>query len=152
MKLVEALTVLREAARGPGGISRVALVCGFTPLHVETFLAAHLRVLDPANRFETESGLYDDALGNLDRLEGRGVDAAAVVLEWPDVDPRLGLRALWGWRPAGRADVVRGRPNSRVISRHLTEVFGDTCVLPCFGQVRLLTKDVFRQELPGRQR
>jgi hypothetical protein len=46
MKLAEALQIIQSAdARAPQ--LPIALVCGFTPLHLETFLRAHLRKFFP---------------------------------------------------------------------------------------------------------
>ena len=81
---------------------RVALACGFTPLHLETFIGACLRLALPARRIAFESGLYGSLLTNIERLGRTGCDAAVVVLEWADLDPRLGLRSLGGWGKAPR--------------------------------------------------
>ncbi|MGO9919369.1 MAG: HAD-IIIC family phosphatase [Isosphaeraceae bacterium] len=97
MKLIEALNILKSPL--PDGVSpwNVALVCGFTPAHLETFLAAQLRLLAVDRRPMIQSGVYGDCVGNLQRLVVSPPDAAAMVLEWPDLDPRLGLRHLGGW-------------------------------------------------------
>jgi FkbH-like protein len=87
---------------------RVFLACGFTPLHLQTFLTAYLRRACPDRRLLIETGLYGDLAGNLERLRQAGPEAGVVVLEWPDLDPRLGLRHLGGWRPADLPDIVAG--------------------------------------------
>jgi FkbH-like protein len=112
MKVVEALKIL-QAIPAESSPSNVSLVCGFMPLHLQTLLAAHLQQrLGPSWRIVVQTGLYGDALGNLDRLPAEGAGLAVVVLEWPDLDPRLGLRQLSGWKPADCRDVaanVEGR-------------------------------------------
>src|SRR5688500_4146006 len=106
MKLVEALKVV-NAARGddrPG--ETFWLVCGFTPLHLKTFLAAHLQTRTPARRVDLEIGLFGDLPGNVARAAREPGAGAAVVIEWADLDARLGLRAAGGWSPAALPDVV----------------------------------------------
>src|SRR5438046_2393082 len=107
MKLVEALNILRQTPPGDADSLNVALVCGCTPLHLQTFLAAHLQVLFPSHRVVVQTGLYDDTLGSLERLPKTQLDMAAVVLEWSDLDPRLGIRRLGGWGPNDLTDIVR---------------------------------------------
>ncbi len=106
MKLVEALKIVRAEGGVGGKPFSVALVCGCMGGHLQTFLAAHLRVLDPGRAVDVRTGLYGDCLGNLERLRAEPADAGALVLEWPDLDPRLGLRALGGWRPSDLPDIL----------------------------------------------
>lgn len=87
MKLSEALKVTQVPRNAPA--LPVALVCGLTPLHLETFLKAQLCLLFPDRTPELRTGLFGDLLGNFERL--KDVSAAAVVVEWSDLDPRLGL-------------------------------------------------------------
>jgi FkbH-like protein len=105
MKLSEALKI-SQTDPGPGAEKfRVYLACGFTPLHLATFLAAHLRLRVPSRDVEIQTGRYGDLTGTLARLRESSGDAAALVLEWSDLDPRLGLRSLGGWEPRVLADV-----------------------------------------------
>jgi len=90
-KLAEALKVIQSALSDAPRLE-VALLCGFTPLHLKTFLRAHLCKLFPGRSPNVQTGLFGDLIGNLQRVAG--VSAAAVVIEWPDLDPRLGLRRL----------------------------------------------------------
>ena len=106
MKLIDALErQKRPIAEGAQPLS-VFLACGFTPLHLETFLGAHLRSFYPARRVELHSGVFGDLAGNLERLQPEGHDALAVVIEWADLDPRLGLRTLGGWQVEKLPDIV----------------------------------------------
>jgi FkbH-like protein len=107
MKLVEALNLLRKTPPGDADSLNVALVCGCTPLHLQTFLAAHLQVLLPGRRVVMQTGMYGDTLGSLERLPKTQLDGAAVILEWSDLDPRLGIRRLGGWGPKDLTDIVR---------------------------------------------
>jgi FkbH-like protein len=106
MKLVEALELLAQPVSKEDLDFRVFLACGFTPLHLQTFLAAQLRIRLPRHRVGTSTGLFGDLIGNIERLEPSGVHALAVVVEWEDLDPRLGIRRLGGWRPSNLPDIA----------------------------------------------
>jgi FkbH-like protein len=99
MKLIEALNILRKAPSESAEKFVVSLVCGFTPLHLETLLAAQLQRLDPEHRIKIHTGLYGDFMGNLERAAESGPAAVALTMEWQDLDPRLGIRSLGGWLP-----------------------------------------------------
>ncbi len=103
---MDALERLKDPVAENARPLRVFLACGFTPLHLETFLAAHLRNLCPARRIEVNSGLFGDLAGNLERLDPGEHDALAVAIEWPDLDSRLGLRSLGGWQVEKLPDIV----------------------------------------------
>jgi FkbH-like protein len=107
VKLRDALTLVRAEPADPSDALHVALVCGCTPLHLLTFLHAHLRLRFPHRGIRIHPGTYGDALGTLRRLHGSAPEAVSVVLEWPDLDARLGIRRLGGWRPADLSDIVR---------------------------------------------
>lgn len=106
MNLIDALEHLNRPVAENVRPLRVFLACGFTPLHLETFLAAHLRSFYPNRRVELNSGLFGDLIGNLERLRPDETDALAVVVEWPDLDSRLGLRTLGGWQVDKLPDIV----------------------------------------------
>jgi FkbH-like protein len=106
MRLIEALQVV-NAARDRAGVRRFEIVCGFTPLHLATFLAAHLQLRVADERVQLAEGLFGDLLGNVRRAAAGGAQGAAVFLEWTDLDPRLGLRHAGDWAPAALPDIVR---------------------------------------------
>src|SRR5579871_2911563 len=106
MKLLEALEVLRNAPMVEAEALPVCLVCGFTPLHLQTLIAAHLQQRFPHRRVRIETGLYGDCLAGLKRVPALQREASIVVLEWADLDPRLGLRRLSGWSPADLPDIL----------------------------------------------
>jgi FkbH-like protein len=107
MKLVDALEILGRPLPADSSPFRVTLACGFTPLHLQTFLAAELRQAMPTRRVEVSLGQFDDLVGNIERARERSDDdAVVVVVEWPDLDPRLGLRRLGGWGLNELADIV----------------------------------------------
>ncbi len=106
MKFAEALKAARaEPPAGARPLS-VALTCGCTPETLQVFLTAHLRNAFPDRRVAVATGLYGDCVGNLDRLRRSAPDGVAVVVEWADFDPRLGLRRTGGWSPDGLPDIV----------------------------------------------
>src|ERR1700691_498216 len=105
MKLAEALKIVQSAPADSPRLE-VALLCGFSPLHLETLLRAELCKFFPERSPRVQTGLYDDLIGNLQRVTD--VLAAVVVIEWPDLDPRLGLRRLGGWEPSQFEDILKG--------------------------------------------
>src|SRR5215210_1842277 len=106
MKLSEALKIVQAVPVENAEKLLVYLACGFLPLHLATFLEANLRQLLPGQRIQLQSGLYGDMAGNLERLKNRDFDTGAVVFEWADFDPRLGLRRVVGWGLGLLADIV----------------------------------------------
>jgi FkbH-like protein len=92
MKLLEAMQIINEARRSGHPTRTFALACGFTPLAVETFLGAHLQRRSPGVTIDLHTGQFGDLAGNLDRAATRELEGAAVIVEWGDLDPRLGYR------------------------------------------------------------
>lgn len=104
MKLAEALKIVQSVPPQSAPLP-VALLCGFTPLHLETFLRAELCQVFPSRSPQIQVGLYGDLIGDIERVAA--VSAAVVVIEWPDLDPRLGLRRAGGWEPSQLQDILR---------------------------------------------
>lgn len=106
MKVTEALRII-QAAPSDAPVFRVALACGFTPLHVSTLLQAHLQSAIPGRRVQIMPGLYGNLAGTVESLlTGSDAHGAAVVVEWFDLDPRLGYRQTGGWSPADLPDIA----------------------------------------------
>jgi len=103
MRLGEALQIIGRPAAGRQ--RRVHLLCGFTPLHLEIFVKACLRLRFPDDAFAVQTGLYDDLDGNIQRAS-QGGEGAIVVIEWSDLDPRLGYRSSAGWDAQTLDDVL----------------------------------------------
>ena len=99
MKLVEALEVLKHNPSLESKALEIQLACGFTPLHFQTFLGAHLRGAFPARHVSIVPGTFGDLAGNLERLSKTHDGTIVVIMEWKDLDPRLGIRILGGWSP-----------------------------------------------------
>ena len=106
MKLIEALKIVQAASPDSPRRLRLFLACGFTPLHLQTFLTAHLHERMPDFGFEIRTGLFGDLTGNIERLQPSDADVLAVALEWTDLDPRLGIRTLGGWLPQQLSDIA----------------------------------------------
>lgn len=104
----------------------VFLACGITPLHVETFLRANLRVQFPNHRVTIETGLFGDLAGSLAALETTHLAAVAVVIEWTDLDPRLGFRHQSNWRAPVLPDILRSAAQAAV---RLQQLIGRTAGL-----------------------
>jgi HAD superfamily phosphatase (TIGR01681 family) len=104
MKLAEALKIV-QAAPADAEKFTVYLACGILPLHLATFLAAQLAARLPKRAIAIQTGLYGDLPGNLAQLAESSAHAGALVIEWSDLDPRLGLRRLGGWGPSVLPDI-----------------------------------------------
>ena len=118
MKLIEALELVRQDVSDGASPFRVSLVCSFTPAHLQTFLHAYLRHELPTRSIAITPGLYGDFWGTLARVENESPDAAVLLLEWSDLDPRLGLRSLGLWTPAALDEILI---NAKARLRQLAE-------------------------------
>lgn len=105
MKLSEALSIARSAP-DDGAPFVAVLACGFTPQPFHTFLAAHLQHRLPARRVVIEPGLFADVAGTLENAARQEAQAVVLLLEWADLDPRLGFRGAGGWSAAAIPDIV----------------------------------------------
>jgi FkbH-like protein len=107
MKLREALTIISSGPAAAEADSLiVGLACGFTPLHLRTFLHASLQRCFPARRIEIVTGLFGDVAGTLGDFQSKQLDAIALALEWEDLDSRLGISQLGGWGLRSLDDIV----------------------------------------------
>jgi FkbH-like protein len=134
MDLIDALELVKQPCAEDAPTLVVSLACSFTPLHLRTFLNARLRQSYPNHRIEIRTGLFGDLQGNLERLLDSESDAVVVVIEWQDIDLRLGIRNLGGWRSADLADILQSAER-RVVSlaqtlRNLSQRAPCICSLP----------------------
>jgi FkbH-like protein len=133
MKLLEALEILATPTASEAPSFSAILACGFTPLHLHTFLGAELRRALPEHRVEVQVGLFDDLVGTLESV-GSGTDVVVVAIEWPDLEPRLGIRRVGGWRIADIDDAITGaeRQSARLVAAicRAAEFQPIVCVLP----------------------
>lgn len=107
MKLIEALEIMQEEQPSEAPLLKVYLVCSFNPLHLQTFLGAQLRRTLPERRTEITAGLYGDFWGNLAKLKEENAGAGLVLMEWGDLDPRLGGRSLGSWAPEAHPEILQ---------------------------------------------
>ncbi len=128
MNLIDALESLKAPIAENASSLKVFLACGFTPLHLETFLGAHLRNLCPAHRIEIASGLFGDLIGNVERLRPEEYDTLAVIVEWQDLDSRLGVRTLGGWQVEKLPNIVSSVSHS--LERLMSALRKISLVLP----------------------
>ena len=121
MRLAEALRAIGQLA-GERKMS-VHLLCGCMPLHLGTFIHAHLALRFADTYIDLRTGLFGDLEGNLQRAYQNGGDGAIVVIEWSDLDPRLGFRASAGWRNETLDDIVaQVHDKSRSLDARLLEL------------------------------
>ena len=106
MKLTEALGILKGVKSRKGELFTCFLATGVNPLHLSTFLAAELSLLFLDQRIEVQHGLYGDFVGNLGRLASTEAYGGIVLMEWTDLDPRLGIRTVGAWSPSVYSDIL----------------------------------------------
>lgn len=106
MTLNQALAII-NSGKDRGGENKLHyLVCGFEPLHLKTLFWAHLFERLPKGNVEVHNGVYGDLPGNLAMAAESPAIAAAVVVEWSDIDSRLGLRSSGGWLEEVKPDIL----------------------------------------------
>jgi FkbH-like protein len=105
MKLLEALEIVRGPQPSEAKPFALCLVCGFNPLHLQTFLNAEVR-RRMGRKPEIHAGLYGDFWGNLDHAREMDRDVVVISAEWADLDPRLGIRSLGSWAPSVLPEIV----------------------------------------------
>jgi FkbH-like protein len=106
MKLTEALEILKGIKSRKGEVFTCFLATGTNPLHLNTFLAAELSLLFAHLRIEIQQGLFGDFAGNLRRLASNEAHCGIVLMEWTDLDPRLGIRTMAAWSPSVYSDIL----------------------------------------------
>jgi FkbH-like protein len=118
MTLNEALRLINTGRENGSSESTLFLICGFQPLHLATFLQAHA-MERRGGRIEIASGLFADLPGNIRLAAESKATTIAVVVEWDDLDPRLGLRSGARWTNSARADI---EATCRQRLRHIAEL------------------------------
>ena len=89
MKITEALKITQSVA-GDARPFAVALASGFTPLHLKTLMQAHLQQTLPDRSVEVATGLFGNLAETIDGAVNQNWHGLVVVIEWADLDPRLG--------------------------------------------------------------
>lgn len=145
MTLKDALQIISSRSNsGNEPVESVFLACGFTPLHLQTFFTACLKQRWPEKSVQILTGLYGDLQGNVSRAAASKA-AVAVLVEWPDLDPRLGMRQSGGWGELILDDVLTEAEASlarlfdslaEAAAKAPVVVCGPTLPLPPFGHTR----------------
>jgi FkbH-like protein len=105
LRVSEALRIIQGAPADAEPFAAL-LACGCAPLHLKTLLHAHLQQRLPHRRVSVLEGLYGDLAGTLERSD-QSLHAAAIVLEWSDLDARLGYRSAGQWSLAATTDILK---------------------------------------------
>ncbi len=126
MKLIEAIEI-NNAAAAAARTRQFFLACGFEPLHLRSFLSAHLQLRFPADKIDVGVGVFGDLAGNLSRARAAGAAGTAVAIGWSDLDARLGLRQLAAWTPEIQADILRTVEMSAARLHTELEELAQTC-------------------------
>ncbi len=121
LKLSEALVLLSRADKN-ASVYEVSLAIGSMADPLSHLLAAYIQRRVPDHRISISTGAFDDFVGNLKLALSKDAIPAAAVIEWADLDPRLGLRQAGTW---GRniADDILQTANSRL--RRILALFED---------------------------
>src|SRR5215467_12827281 len=156
MKLVDAIRSAGIPPQDGAEPKSLALICGFTPLHIATFLNAHGRIRFPAGGVTVHTGLYGDLPENLARANSSVNTETALLIEWADLDPRLGFRTAGGWESSKRIDIVRTveqtlnrltAPLAHIAEKAVVAVSAPTLPLPPFGTTTLAQASLFELHL-----
>ena len=97
MTLNEALAAVNAQPDNPKETKVHFLACGFEALHLKTFVHANLLQRLQETPVQVQCGLYGDLLGNLSKAAISPAVGALIIIEWSDIDSRLGLRSSGGW-------------------------------------------------------
>jgi FkbH-like protein len=111
MRITDALKIVNGAPKDAKPFE-VTLACGFTPLHLQTLLAAHLQQALPDRRVTISTGLYGDLAGTIEGLKEGVGNNLAIAVEWADLDPRLGHRSPVVWDRKTLQDIVSSVPRA----------------------------------------
>ena len=106
MNFLSALELIRCQVLDGTTPRKLFLACGFTPVYLPVFVNAELITLQPGRKNEIKSGLFGDLLGNIQRGQASDCEGLLATVEWPDIDPRLGIRTLGGWRISDLSSIL----------------------------------------------
>lgn len=112
MKLIQAIQLAKKIDLTAADVKRGFVACGFTAMHLETFLKAET-LAQHGLSVDLRSGVFDDLGGNVHRLSSERFDYGYVVVEWSDLDPRLGIRVSSRYHPE-LTDDIRGVVQQRL--------------------------------------
>lgn len=148
MQLKEAFDIIKKAKNeGLESEGEVTLCCGFTPLHFQTFLSAQF-IQTRQKCFDFRTGLYGSLIETLCQLSNSPPQRLVVVIEWSDLDPRLGFRTSHGWRYNLLDDILQVVASRlKTLATHLAKLRGESEVvlsLPTLSLPPLFPSPTFR--------
>ena len=82
------------------------LACGFTPLHLETLVQAHLQQRLPDRDVRIGTGLFGSLVATIAGAAEQKPHGLVAIIEWTDLDPRLGYREAQSWGHKFSASIV----------------------------------------------
>lgn len=107
MRLQDAIRLATRTPDPETPRRKIRLLCGFTPSYVEVFVKA-CAADRLAAAIEIETGLFGDLLNSIEQASAKASCESAVVVEWADIDPRLGFRHSGGWGREVQQDISAG--------------------------------------------
>src|SRR5579871_6122247 len=138
MRLSEALRINQQGVLPNASDRKIHLVCGFTPLHLQTFVQANAKRRFPGDLVTIATGLFGDLEGNLKRARQQAAEGAIVVVEWSDLDERLGFRAAAGWSSSVLSDILKQvESKARRLNQLVSELAGQMPVAVVAGTLPL---------------
>ena len=138
MRLSEAFKINQQSVAPNARSRKIHLVCGFTPLHLETFVKANARLRFPGDEVTVATGLFGDLEGNLERARAQPAEGAIVVVEWADLDERLGFRASAGWGLEVLGDILQQVSHKvQRLDQRISELAGEMPVALVAGTLLL---------------
>ena len=156
MKLNQALAII-NARKESTQADVHYLACGFEPLHLATLLRAHLlERLPNGKNIEIQNGVYGDLRGNIESATRSSALACSIVLEWSDLDPRLGMRSSGGWSNEAKSDILTSSRDrcthletaiEKLAARMPVAVAPPSLPLPPLGNTIRAQSSVFELEL-----
>ena len=139
MKLIDALNIIHQRPDEGESPCLIYLAAGFNPLHLKTFLAAELSLLFKNRAVEIETGLYGDLPGNIERLLKLQPESGVIMLEWSDLDARLGIRSLGSWAPKVLPGILsNARARTEQIEDLILEASRNAPLVVCLPTLPLL--------------
>jgi FkbH-like protein len=139
MKLIDALNIVHQLPPEGESPCLIYLASGFNPLHLKTFLAAELSFVFKNRAVNIETGLYGDLPGNIERLSKLEPESGVIMLEWPDLDARLGVRNLGSWAPNDLPEILsNARARTEQIEEIILEASRYSPVVVCLPTLPLL--------------
>jgi FkbH-like protein len=126
LKYAEAVEIVNRLTFDGSG-REVLLACGFTPHVLEIYLRAHLSISSASRPVSVRTGLYGNLASTLSEAMKRPPEAAAVIVEWSDLDARLGIRHAAGLAPETLPDIGRTAASACETLRALLEKLARAC-------------------------